>query len=339
MRVTKNTLLRLAKETVQERAYNDKSITAAYLTGSLLQEDPFLGKAADIDLVFIHAESPSIRREILPLSETIHLDIVHREKADYLPPRSLRKNPWLGSELYDPMLLYETEHFFEFTQASLRAGFTDAAPTLQRAYRLLNRSRQRWLDIRPRATSPDAETLALYFKGVYHAVNIVAALDGAFLTERRLLLEFPAHAEALGKPEFTARLYAMLSSAAPDPDQLSAWIPLWEANFLDASTSSLADTRLHPARKRYYQNAFEAFLESDAPLASLWALLRTWTLAAKVLPESKTAAWTQAMQDIGLLGEGFQERVQALDSFLDDIEEMLEAKAAANGLDISTLLD
>ena len=40
MRVTRESLLRIAKETVQERAYNDPEMIAAYLTGSLLNVDP-----------------------------------------------------------------------------------------------------------------------------------------------------------------------------------------------------------------------------------------------------------------------------------------------------------
>ena len=50
MRVTRESLLRIAKETAQERAYNDKDIVAAYLTGSLLNVDPMLGGTADIDI-------------------------------------------------------------------------------------------------------------------------------------------------------------------------------------------------------------------------------------------------------------------------------------------------
>ena len=57
MRVTRESLLRIAKETVQERAYNDPDIVAAYLTGSLRGE-PMLGGTADIDIVFL----PLIRR-------------------------------------------------------------------------------------------------------------------------------------------------------------------------------------------------------------------------------------------------------------------------------------
>ena len=60
MRVTRESLIRIAKETAQERAFNDRNIIAAYLTGSLvIQEiDPMLGGAADIDIIFVHAEEP-----------------------------------------------------------------------------------------------------------------------------------------------------------------------------------------------------------------------------------------------------------------------------------------
>ena len=66
MRVTRESLLRIAKETAQERAYNDPDIVAAYLTGSLLNVDPMLGGTADIDIVFVHKNQadadPRIRK-------------------------------------------------------------------------------------------------------------------------------------------------------------------------------------------------------------------------------------------------------------------------------------
>jgi len=62
MRVTRESLIRIARETVQERSYNDKSIIAAYLTGSLLTEDPFLGGVTDIDLVLVTASTPLMSR-------------------------------------------------------------------------------------------------------------------------------------------------------------------------------------------------------------------------------------------------------------------------------------
>ncbi len=64
MRVTRESLIRIAKETAQERAYNDRDIIAAYLTGSLVSKeiDPLLGGAADIDIILVHTSEPKHRR-------------------------------------------------------------------------------------------------------------------------------------------------------------------------------------------------------------------------------------------------------------------------------------
>ena len=146
MRVTRESLIRIAKETAQERAFNERDIIAAYLTGSLVSSevDPMLGGTADIDIIFVHAEEPKHRREFVTLTPDFHLDISHRAKAEFKRPRELRLDPWLGWEMYDPMLLYEREKFFEFIQAGLRAGFefNAPAPALQRSRLLLSQARR-----------------------------------------------------------------------------------------------------------------------------------------------------------------------------------------------------
>ena len=38
MRVTRESLIRIAKENAQERAFNDRDLVAAYLTGSLVSD-------------------------------------------------------------------------------------------------------------------------------------------------------------------------------------------------------------------------------------------------------------------------------------------------------------
>ncbi len=149
MRVTRESLIRIAKETAQERAFNNKDIISAYLTGSLLTEEPFLGGVTDIDLVLVTANNPPMSREIVALTPDFHLDISYHAKAEYDPPRELRANPWLGYEIYDPMLLHETKHFFEFTQAAVRAGFEfhEPALVLQRCRKLLDHGRKIWFDL------------------------------------------------------------------------------------------------------------------------------------------------------------------------------------------------
>src|SRR5574341_2650717 len=103
MRVTRESLIRIAKETAQERAFNDADIVAAYLTGSLVSDiDPLLGGAADIDLVFVHSTQPAVAREIVKLTPDFHLDIGHRAKSDFKSTRELSTAPVIGYEMSDP---------------------------------------------------------------------------------------------------------------------------------------------------------------------------------------------------------------------------------------------
>jgi hypothetical protein len=75
-------------------------------------------------------------------------------------------------------------------------------------------------------------------------------------------------------------------------------------------------------------------VEGEQPQVVLWPLLRTWTLAAGHLPEDHPAlvVWKNACQQLELLGEEFQGRVNALDAFLDMVEETLEAWGRENGV-------
>lgn len=340
MRVTKETLIRIAKETTQERAYNDKKIVAAYLFGSLLTDTPFLGGLTDIDLVFVYADQPLRKREIVPLPGDFHIDITYHARKEYDPPRDLRTNPWLGYEIYDPHLLFEREHFFEFVQAGVRAGFVFDEPinVLKRCRSLLMHGRQIWMDLQFVNKDPGPQEIAKYLKSILHAVNAIAEFNGAPLPERRLLLDFPARADAAGIPGSSAGLLGLLGAPQADSDTLEGFLPGWRSDFLAAGQHPEADARIHPARLAYYQKAFEAMLGTEKNTALLWPLMQTWTLAASILPQDNISNWIQASRQLGLLGNGFEEHVEGLDSFLDQVEELIEEKAAASGLDTEELI-
>jgi hypothetical protein len=74
-------------------------------------------------------------------------------------------------------------------------------------------------------------------------------------------------------------------------------------------------------------------LDSDRPLEALWPLLRTWTDAVCSLPGDAPApaTWIDVMSRLGLWGEAFAARQAALDAYLDQVEELLEDWARANG--------
>ncbi|MFN8380329.1 MAG: hypothetical protein U0V02_00220 [Anaerolineales bacterium] len=335
MRVTRDSLIRIAKETTQERAYNDPEIIAAYLTGSLLSAEPMLGGTADIDLVFVYKNLPAKTREFVKLTPDFHLDISRRAKDEFKSPRELRGDPWLGFEMYAPMLLYEREKFFDFVQASLRAGFEFEQPPLmlQRCRTMLSHGRGIWMDLTEHDGPVGPKEIRKYMKSLFHAINTVAEISGSPIHERRLLLEFPARAEAAQKPEMVATAYNLIGAGNANAEKIKLWAADWKEAYKLACDKADVDARIHPARLNYYEKAIKALLEGDTPLSALWPLLHTWTLSAEVLSGDHFQFWQNACNELGLLGDGFAERVEGLDHFIDDIEAALDEIATENGLD------
>ena len=339
MRVTRESLIRIAKETAQERAFNDRLMIAAYLTGSLVSDaDPMLGGTTDIDIIMVHADEPKHRREFIKLTPDFHLDISHRARAEFKRPRELRLDPWLGWEMYDPMLLFEREKFFEFVQAGLRAGFefNSPAPALQRSRLLLSQARQIWRDLLQVTETVTPQDITQYMKSLYHAVNAVAELSGPPLQERRLMLEFLSRAETAQRPAMNVALVGLMGGSAVEASQISAWVADWKLAFEAASENSRVDARIHLARVNYYEKAINAMIAGEAPHVALWPLLQTWTLAVEVLPDHAVDAWRSACAQLGLTGTSFEERVEGLDHYLDEVEALLDELAREHGLETST---
>jgi hypothetical protein len=340
MRVTRESLIRIAKETAQQRVFNDQDIIAAYLTGSLVSSDtdPMLGGTADIDIIFVHANEPKHRREFVNLTPDFHLDISHRAKAEFKRPRELRLDPWLGWEMYDPMLLYEREKFFEFIQAGLRAGFefNAPAPALQRSRLLLSQGRGIWRELLAVEDTLTPKDLAQYMKALYHVVNSVAELSGPPLQERRLMLEFPPRAETAQRPGMNDGLLDLFGALNLEPSVINTWIPEWKQAFEAAMENSRVDIRIHPARLNYYEKAIGAMLEGEYPQAALWPLLQTWTLAVEVLPDQALSAWRSACDQLGFTAAGFEEHLNGLDQYFDEVEILLDELATQYGLETST---
>ena len=339
MRVTRESLVRIAKETALERSHNDRTITAAYLTGSVAAEgDPMLGGTTDIDLVFVHVTLEAPPREIIKLTPDFHLDVRHRTKSEFKSPRELRADPVLGYEMYDPMLLWQSEKFFEFVQAGLRAGFEFHAPglVLTRCRKLLAEARSSWLQLSAiQAKDVQPGDVAKFLQALSCAANAIAELNGGPLAERRFLLMFPGRAEAAERPEFTEVLFSLLGADRIDASVLTSWLPAWGADFLSAAQAAGVDSDIHAARFNYYEKGIRSLLEGDAPLTAAWPLIRTWALACSALEPGQSGSWQNASRELGLIGDGLLGRVDELDKYLDGIEIRLDEVAEANGVETS----
>ncbi len=331
MQISREALIRIAKETAEKSALSGSDLVAAYLTGSLRTGDPFIGNAADVDIVFIHAGEPKLRREIVSLTPEIHLDIIHNPRSLYEKPKELRVNPWLGPELYDPLPLYVTRHFFEFVQAGVRDRYHEPASVQARSHQLAQTARQAWSKLQTNPAHGPVQVLD-YLESISLAANAVALLTGGPLAERRFLLQFPARARAAGQSVLAGELLRLLGGTSIEGSALAGLLPDWEKSFLEASNNPLVDKRIAAPRLGYYKLALQSMLSGELPQAMLWPLILTWTLAVSVLPPLWQARWYSACEMLGLDEAAFGQRLTGLDHFLDGIEALQANLSASQGL-------
>ncbi len=331
MRITRSTLQKIAKDTVAQRVKTDHNVMAALLVGSVLFDDPFIGHTTDVDIVFICFNEPDAARQIIKLTNEVSLDLYFVESTAFEPPRKLRTDPLLGYVMYDSLPLFETQHFFEYTQAIVRAGFDDTANVLTRVRKHSVPARELWMELTLGGNSRP-EYVLKYLKAVYHAANAVAGLNGPPLTDRRFMLEFEDRARIIGRPDLHDALLNLLGAPDVAPADLLAMLPAWSTAYHAAGDG--ADLLIHPDRIAYHRNALETLLQGDRPMSALWLLVHTWAAASASLLEygPEYVAWKAVFERLGLVGDGLEGKVEALDRFLDETEEMLDTISAENGL-------
>lgn len=325
MRITQELLWEIAEDTVSDRVDENKKIVAAYLHGSVLEGDPVLGGAADIDLVFIH-EKKVYPPEAVRLTEDIHLDIQHHLKSDYEPPRALRTDTWKGAAVYACKALYDPDQFLDFTQASVRGMYYSYENILGRAQPLLKAARKTWINFHNRPPKPGPDQVRRYLRALENIANAIGFLNGPPLTVRRLLQTFPERAEALGHEGLFQGFVGLLGSGQVETREAAAWLPAWDDAYQAAGELKKIPPELHPNRWAYYRKAMEAMFASKEPRAAFWPMLYTWTLAVQQLPEKSPHlnVWNEAFSDLGLTGKAFDKRVDGLDAYLDLVEEIFD---------------
>jgi hypothetical protein len=334
MRINRDTLQKAAREVVAERTKAGRDILAVYLCGSVLEEEPLFGESGDIDLVFIHYNESETRREIARINDQIHLDIIHHSNGMYSQPRQLRLDPWLGTTIYDCKIMYDPHHFMDFTVASVRAQFDLPENVSYRAKAQAKQARQIWNSLQFNTSLPDAQIVAKYLEALEHSAHAIACLHGHPLTERRFLIQLLQSTEAAGVPGLAVGMIGLLGGMTLDKKPLLSWLDAWEAAYKAINTFPFAPIQLHPYRLMYYRSAMEAMIESPKHANALWTLLRTWTMIACCLAADNfhQEPWQNVCHYLGLLGENFEQRVAALDVYLDTIEELLEQWGQAHGI-------
>jgi hypothetical protein len=201
---------------------------------------------------------------------------------------------------------------------------------------LLSHGRQIWRDLLEASDVVRPQDMTKFMKSLFHGVNAVAELSGPPIYERRLMLEFLPRAETAQRPMMNAELVNLMGASALDTSQVNSWLSDWKLAFEAASEISHVDARIHPARLNYYEKAIQSMLAGETPHAATWPLLQTWSLAADVLPDHFVNTWRTVCGQLGFTTLGFEERVERLDKFLDEVEALLDELAVQYGLETST---
>jgi hypothetical protein len=327
VRITTQLLSKLAKEATDKGLSQYKDVVSVYLTGSVLTQEPLLGGTTDIDLVFIHKEEPPVDREIFRISYEVSLDIMHHHQSFYAFHRRLRLNPWLGYAICShKSLLFDTDHWLEFIQASVSSQFLRPENSYERSQPFLEKARTLWFELEEPQTYKPHVWLSQFLKSVEFSSNAFASLSGPALTTRRFLLDFSSRSAQFEHHEIYPHLLSLIGINNLSKDQLVASVDVWERVLTTVGKIPNTPLNFHPARKAYYLECVKAMIESGTYEASLWPILTTWTQAMHILYEEDTYKneWLDFCSILGLEPSQHSKLVNSLDAYLDTVEISLE---------------
>jgi hypothetical protein len=329
MRMTYDLLHKYARDTIKSRKRREPDLHAAYLTGSLLGDDPFMGGAADIDLVLVHRFQIPTQREMVALTPEVSLDIRHRLKDEYEPHRKLRQDPWLGYPLTQSnILLYDTNHWLEFIQAGVSADFYSPENVYARSNAMLASAREDWFTLLQSPPERYPEWIQHYLLILTQAANALTGLIAPPLTTRRFLMEFNDRVMALGVPKSLIGFYGLLGGLEFEPEQLREWIDAYEKDLSECLEEKLP-SELSPCRHAYYLNAIRSLAaDEETQLEAVWPLLTTWTDLITASGEEDSASWHNSLETLELDKDHLEQKIDALDAYLDSLEVILESWSA-----------
>lgn len=325
MRVTRDLLIKLAREQADKLAAKDHSLKCIYLVGSLLHDAPFLGGVTDIDLVCVHDRSVAAAREIVRLNAEVHLDLAHLSEEVYAQPRHLRTDAWIGGALAEgPLVLYDRFHWFDYIRASASSQFWQTELAVNRARGFAGSARQAWQMLTDEAPQ-GLKRVQTYRQALEDTANALAVLTGTPLTTRRFMLDLPERIAKIDLPEFTGAFVAQFGNESVDSEHLEKWQAQWLAAFDSIKGLKGIPVQYVPTRRHYYDKAITALIP-DHPAAALWILLTEWTEIAALLPKSESLykEWQNFTRALDLDSKGIQDRLETLDVLLDSVENTLD---------------
>jgi len=337
MILNKDRLLTMTQTFLSKRLHSDHSIVCVYLTGSMLRDDPFINGTADVDLVIVHNQPVDEIREIIGMTPEVTLDIHHIEQSYYSPPRKVRKDPWIGSSLcFDPLLLYNKGHWFEFMQASVEAGFFSPEYVIYRSGLFLNEARLLFTELENQRNLGSSIYISSYLKIIEDGCNAVACLSGLPLTDRTLMKRFNEVAEAINREDLSTILYGLiLGQNSPFP-YYDYFFNSWKYYLEYFGNSDLAPLKMKADRIPYY-TAPVSYYWNEHLASALWIMAKTWCSVAKAYQLDDNEYFVTFCNMLEISPMFFAKRKSQLELFLDSIEDAQKNWGDSQGFDANDL--
>ena len=334
MRITREHLLSTAKDTVKRETFSSNDVVCAYLTGSITREDPLIGGTTDIDLIYIHSiESPN-KREIIPITDGVHLDIAHFPQSYFSQPRKLRSDAWVGSFLcHYPIVLHDTNHWFDYVRSGIFAHFFEPSYVIQRAKPFIEAARQDWIDLLNQHSSVNQDFVHPYLKIIKNAANAIACLTSVPLTDRRFLIDFPQAVQGINMPGLEGGMIDLIMPVDPIEPDWDMWMGNWNTAYSSLQQEDNKPLSYSSCRRSYYEKAILG-LKDENSQAAVWLLLWTWSMMASLLPRNNSSqkGFGDLLTQLMIEADHFSDRLAGLDQFLDAVEESIERWQAAAGI-------
>lgn len=335
MRVTKESLLNYTKSYVNKRVHQDRGLLCIYLIGSMTSPEPLINGTTDIDLVIVHEGYTDQRREILKISPEITFDILHLDQNVFTPPRKLRTDPWIGSSLcFDPVLLYERGHWFEFTQASLESNFFLAENVIVRSLQFLNEAKKKMSELCSGNIQQESLFVLQYLHILENASNAIACLSSTPLTDRVFMKDFRNKAEAIDKKDLAGELYGLILGEKDPSPYYDYFFNAWKyyLDYFGNNTLVNYDIRYHADRQLYYTKAVESLWKDFLP-AALWIIAKSWSRII-YLYQLDENEYFHAFCSFIEIGPAFLiKRQKQIEDYLDLIEESILNWGKNQGID------
>ncbi len=338
MIITKERLMNVCQSFIIKEINQDKSISGAFLTGSMLSDDPFLNGSTDIDLYLVHNNKCVFKREIVQISPEITFDIYNVSYETFEHPRDLRLNPWLGSDIcYRPILLYEKSHWFELMQSSVEANFFLPDLIIKRAHAYSYEARKIWNFLNENENINNGEYSHLYYEIIKNSVNSLFVLSGKPSSNRRIIYDLEEKTKKISFENICGEIYRLLiGDKDPEPYfqyYYNAWC--YYIDYFGKSGLGNIYTEYNLARKDYFTKPVEYFWQKQL-IISLWIMGKTWSDISYIMKSYENEFFISFGMITKTNIEFRIDRLKQLDYVLDLIDKYLDKWSLDHGIEDTT---